>query len=253
MGHPMNTRRKLCFICHLLHNFAVLVCDKAVPVEVDGRLAPVVVPVRLSASPIGGDHGHDVGGRVALHHVLPVAEGMQLWAVGLASDCRWIQEQLCTLQRHRSGTLREPLVPADSDPNGSELCVEDLEARVPGGKVVLLFVPGPHRDVRLPVDAQPFPVRIDHANRVEEAVALPLEKRDDEDDLRLSRQLGHPVEDLAVLVSLGLRKVLLTQLLREVPEEAELRKQHDVRPEFLLRLHHSKHRVPFIVRRKVFI
>jgi len=59
-----------------------------------------------------------------------------------ASLRRLGQACLRALERHRTCTLWEPLVPADSDADSGKLRVENLEASVTGIEVELLLVPG---------------------------------------------------------------------------------------------------------------
>src|SRR3984885_2349863 len=105
----------------------------------------------------------------------------------LTANCRRIKENLRPEQRHRPRGLREPLIPANSHANACELRVPDFEARVAGAEVTLLLVARPVGNVRLPVDAEIRPIRVDNRYGVEVRLARVLEEADRQHNTQLTR------------------------------------------------------------------
>src|SRR5690606_765034 len=98
--------------------------------------------------------------------------------MGLAADGRRIEQDLGALQRHRPGTLGEPLVPADPHADGGIAGLPYLEAGIPRVEVVLLVVTGAIGNVALAVHTQIAAIGVDNGDTVETRPAAQLEEAD---------------------------------------------------------------------------
>ena len=117
-----------------------------------------------------------------------------------------IEEDLRAKKRRDARRFRIPLVPADQHANGRIARLPDLESvrlagmltvviemSIAGREVVLLVEQRVVGDVHLAVHAHQRSIRVDDRGGVAiDAGRLPLEDRDDDNDLELARNRLHP-------------------------------------------------------------
>ena len=146
---------------------------------------------RLVTDPIGRNHRHDVGHRVADHSPLPQVFSVELGIVGLRADGGGIEQHFGALEHHRARGFGEPLIPADADAHGAELRLPRLEAGVAGTEIELFLVARTIGDMALAIGAHESAIGIDHDEAVVEMMILALEDRGRDDDAELFGQRGH--------------------------------------------------------------
>src|SRR6185437_9806237 len=137
------------------------------------------------------------------------------------------QQQVGPHQGHRPGGLREPLVPADADPDPAVPGVPHAEPGVAGGEVELLLVPRPVGDVGLAVHPADVAV-VDQGHRVEVHRGGVLEERHRHHRPGAGGDLLHGPHGRVGVHGGGPAEVVLVLGLWEVPALEQLGAQHDV-------------------------
>ena len=138
------------------------------------------VVAELLADPVARHHRHVVRRRVALHRATPMAAADQRVVLRLAADGGGVHQHLRAHQRHDASRFGEPLVPANRNAKFTVFRVPDLETRVAGAEVELLFVARSIGNVALSVYSQNLSVRVDNGNRVVVGLVVSLVEGDGE-------------------------------------------------------------------------
>src|SRR5699024_12288457 len=105
----------------------------------------------FSAHTVGGHHRHSVGYRMALHGALPNARRIKLIIIRFAAVGGGIKQNICTLQRHRTRALGEPLVPANAHTDIAKACFPRYKTRIAMAEMIFILVTWAIRNVALTV------------------------------------------------------------------------------------------------------
>ena len=178
----------------LLNLVAAVVCDERAAVE---ALA------FFGADPVRRHDGHDVRHRVADHDALPRVLRVEARVVGLGANGRGVEKHLGAEERHGTGALGVPLIPANTHTNSPEAGLPNLEARVAGAEVKRLLVARPVGDVALAVDAHHVAGVADHRDRVVVRVARALEEGHGNDNREFLAECSHLRDGFVALKGAG--------------------------------------------------
>ena len=159
----------------ILHDLACRTRNERRAVEHDAA-----VVAELLADPVARHHRHVVRRRVALHRATPMSAADQRVVLRLAADGGGVHQHLRAHQRHDASRFGEPLVPANCNAKFTVFRVPDLETRVAGAEVELLFVARSIGNVALSVYSQNLSVRVDDGNRVVVGLVVSLVEGDGE-------------------------------------------------------------------------
>lgn len=177
---------------------------------------------------VGRDDRDHVRGSMPLHAALPLRASVHGRVLRLGADSGGVHEEFCALQGHTASGLGEPLVPAYAEANCGEASLEDTEACVARGEVVLLLVTRAIRDVGLAVDTKLGTVGVNDDDGVEVGVVCALIKADGQDDVEFTGE-GLEAKNVGFIILHGNSEAHAIHLVnREVEGSEEFLKENDI-------------------------
>ena len=164
---------------------------------------------------------------MSLHTSSPVFHAVT-FQDGFTADGSGIKEKLCSLQCHTSCRFREPLIPADSNSNGSKSGIKNLKAGISRCEIEFFLIIMVIRNMCFPVNAEILPICIQNRNAVISIIDLFFIKTDRDHNPQLCRYPAEMTHCRVFLCSLRIFIILISALLAEIGPFKKLRKKNNL-------------------------
>ena len=166
---------------------------------------------------------------MALHDPSPVAARIKGWVLGLRADGGRVEECFSPKQRTAARGFWEPLIPANAGTERAVAGLPNREAGIAWREIELLAIARAIGNVRFAVVVHHRAVGVDHDERVEERVRVPLEIAHGQHDLKLRSEGGESADHRVVFARLGEVEVAVLLGLAKVRSCKEFLEEDDVR------------------------